>query len=70
MRLHFFNSAVIANSKMDYCVLMRIREKYFVAFNALLVYSFVLVVSDVKVPQIFFRFTCNCLRWLNTALEV
>ena len=66
----FFNSAVIANSKMDSCVLMRIREKCFVAFNALLVCSFVLVVSDVKVPQIFFRFTCNCLRWLNTVLEV
>ena len=70
MRLHFFNSAVIANSKMGYCVLMRVREKCFVAFNALLVCSFVLVVTDVKVPQFFFRFTCNCLRWLNTVLEV
>ena len=51
----FFNSAVIANSKMDSCVLMRIREKCFVAFNALLVCSFVLVVSDVKDPANFFQ---------------
>ena len=39
----------------DSCVPMRIREKCFAEFNALLVFSFVPVVSDVKVPQIFFQ---------------
>ena len=54
----------------DSCVPMRIREKCFAEFNALLVFSFVPVVSDVKIPQIFSRFTCNCLRWLTTVLVV